>query len=312
MRTVATALVGLAVATGVFATTERSASAQEIVLTGPLKGAPPVIRLRQYRAGRFEIAPQLAFTLLDEYEHSYFIGGRANYYFTDWLAVGIWGGAFLNTDTDLTSQIDSIAPRNNFTSTNVAPCVPGNAKAAQGAGCGVQGASSTFSNQTAKLVWTVMPQITAVPFRGKLALFQALFVDTEAYLFLGAGAVGVNERQNCGGGGTQLSCSDGNSFTLSSQIKFAPTFGIGLTFFINDLINVGIEYRALPFSWNRGGFDSRGLGPNQNFPDGKVDGQDETFKFNQVIGLSVGFMLGSRKTSENYVPPSQTTTETKK
>ena len=143
-----------------------------------------------------------------------------------------------------------------------------------------------------------MGQFTAVPFRGKLALFQALFVDTEAYLFLGAGVVGLNERVSCGDGGSEPSCNDVKSFALGSQVKFVPTFGIGLTFFFNDIVNLGIEYRALPFSWNRGGFDSRGLGPNNNFPDAKVNGDDETFKFNQVIGISVGVMLGKRKTSQ--------------
>ena len=102
---------------------------------------------------------------------------------------------------------------------------------------------------------------------------------------------------NCGDTG-QPSCNDQASFALGSQAKFAPTFGVGLTFYLNDIVNIGVEYRALPFSWNRGGFDSRGVGPNNNFPDGKVNGDDETFKFNQVIGISVGVMLGKRKTSQ--------------
>jgi outer membrane beta-barrel protein len=281
------------VAAGVFVATEHEARAQEIVLTGPLKGAPPVKRLRLYRENRFEIAPLAAFTLLDEYQHSYFIGGRVTYYFTDWIGVGLWGGYALNTDTDLTSQIDKVAPRDTLTVSNVAPCTPSDATAASTC----PGGNPRFSDQTAKLTWAVFGQITAVPFRGKLALFQALFVDTEAYLFLGAGAVGVDERANCGDTG-QPSCNDKSSFVLASTPKFAPTFGLGLTFFLNDIVNLGVEYRALPFSWNRGGFDSRGLGPNNNFPDGKVNGDDETFKFNQVIGVSVGVMLGGRKISK--------------
>lgn len=298
MRTIAASTLALAVTAGAVVSTEKSAEAQSIVLTGPLKGAPPVIKLRQYREGRFEIAPAFAFTLLDEYEHSYFLGARINYYFTDWLAVGVWGGAFLNSNTDLTSQIDNISPRDTLDQSNVAPCVPQGAISTPGPTCaGGPGTHPTFADQTATLVWTVMPQVTAVPFRGKLALFQALFVDTEAYLFLGAGAVGINERANCGDTG-QVSCNDVGSFTLAGQVKFAPTFGLGLTFFLNDLVNIGVEYRALPFSWNRGGFDSRGLGPNNNFPDGKVNGDDETFKFNQVIGISVGVMLGKRKISQ--------------
>lgn len=298
MRKLTASILALAVSAGVLATAEKSAHAQEIVLTGPLKGAPPVIKLRLYREGRLEIAPMVAFTLLDEYQHSYFVGGRLNYYFTDWLAVGLWGGAFLNSNTDLTSQIDNIAPRDTLDQSNVAPCVPNGATSSPGPTCGGgPGSHPTFSDQVATMSWAAFGQLTAVPFRGKLALFQALFVDTEAYLFAGAGAVGINERVNCGDSG-QPSCNSVDSFKLGGQAKFAPTFGIGLTFFLNDIINLGVEWRALPFSWNRGGFDSRGLGPNNNFPDGKINGDDETFKFNQVIGVSVGVMLGKRKISQ--------------
>jgi outer membrane beta-barrel protein len=295
-RKLTASFLALAVSAGVLSTTEKRAEAQEIVLTGPLKGAPPVIKLRLYREGRLEIAPQFAFTLLDEYQHSYFIGGRINYYFTDWLAFGLWGGGFINSNTDLTSQIDSIAPRDTLDQSNVAPCAPADAKTTTTC----NGGHPTFSDQTATLSWAAMGQFTAVPFRGKLALFQALFVDTEAYIFAGAGVVGINERKDCGDPAVsgQPSCNDQTSFALGSQIKFVPTFGIGLSFFLNDIVNIGVEYRALPFSWNRGGFDSRGLGPNNNFPDGKVNGDDETFKFNQVIGISVGVMLGKRKISQ--------------
>jgi outer membrane beta-barrel protein len=294
MRKLTASTLALLTAFGVIAATEHTARAQEIVLTGPLKGAPPVKKLRLYRQGRFELAPVGAFTLLDEYEHSYMVGARATYYFTDWIGVGVWGGYFFNTPTDLTSQIDGIAPRDTLTQSNVAPCAPSDATTASTC----KGGSPTFADQTAKLSWAVFAQVTAVPFRGKLALFQALFVDTEAYLFAGAGAVGVDQRVTCGPGTGGPSCNDQASFALASGAKIAPTFGIGLTFFLNDIVNLGVEYRALPFSWNRGGFDSRGSGPGGNFPDGKVNGDDETFKFNQVIGVSVGFMLGKRHISE--------------
>lgn len=297
MRTIASAFVAMTCSLAVFATAG-TAHAQEIVLTGPLKGAPPVIKLRLYRENRLEIAPLVAFTLLDEYQHSYLFGGRINYYFTDWLAIGVWGGAAVNSDTDLTSQIDSIAPRNTFTQTNVAPCVPTNAVVGKGGTCTNGG--PTFSDQTAKMSFAVVPQITAVPFRGKLALFQALFVDTEAYVFAGVGAVGFSERVQCGDKG-QPQCSEEASFAASSTIKFTVSAGLGLTFFINELINIGVEYRALVYpadGVNHGGFDARGLGPNQNFPDGKVNGADATSHLNNMVGLSVGFMLGKRKVSQ--------------
>jgi hypothetical protein len=58
-------------------------------------------------------------------------------------------------------------------------------------------------------------------------------------------------------------------------------------------VSIGFEYRALPFAWNRAGFDSRGGGNNGKFPDNKIDSNDQTFKFNQLVTLAVGFSLPS-------------------
>lgn len=293
MRGLLTALTAVLGGLALLPALEQKAEAQEIVLTGPLKGAPPVINLRLYRQGRFEIAPMVSFTLLDEYRRNIIMGGRLQYYFTDWLGVGLWGGGAVSTTTDLTDQTDLIAPRDRFTATNVAP------------NTAASGKSPNFTDQTASMAWVVAPQVTAIPFRGKLALFQKVFVDTEAYFFGGVAFAGLNERANCGNGNGEPICSDVKSFTLASRLAVAPTFGLGLSFFLADFINLGVEWRAMPFSWNRGGFDSRGSGPNGNFPDGKINGDDQTFKFNQMIGISVGFMLGKRTTS-TYTPSAAT------
>jgi len=62
------------------------------------------------------------------------------------------------------------------------------------------------------------------------------------------------------------------------------------------MVSFGVEYRALPFSWNRAGFDSRGSGTNGNFPDQSVNSQDETFDFNQMITVSIGVALPTKPT----------------
>ena len=45
------------------------------------------------------------------------------------------------------------------------------------------------------------PQVTFSPFRGKLALFQKLFVDTDLYVHGGVAFVGVKEREDCDAAG---------------------------------------------------------------------------------------------------------------
>jgi outer membrane beta-barrel protein len=277
------ALLAAAAAVGWLAA-ERPAAAQEIQLTGPLKGAPAVRHLRLYRGGRFQIAPAVSFSLLDEYRRTIITGARLEYNFTDWISVGVWGGyGAVSLTTDLTDRIDQTAPRDPLTVTNVNH---------SGTTVGNIGTRS-FADQTAKLQWVATPQITFTPFRGKLAIFNKIFVDADLYAALGIGIIGIQERQNCGGT-NQRPCSDPTTFALASNTKVTGTFAVGFTFFPANFWSLGVEYRALPFSWNRGGFDTRGSGPNGNFPDGKIDGNDETFRFNQLITVAIGFYIPTK------------------
>jgi hypothetical protein len=283
-RFVRSALASLA-AVALFATAGQ-ASAQEVQVTGPLKGAPAVRHLRLYRQGRVEISPTVAFSLLDEYRRTILVGGTINYSITDWLAVGVWGGfagKSLSPTTDLTDKMSAPtgAPHNQETANNVihsaTPFGDGNTR-------------PSFADQTAYIDYLVAPQLTFIPFRGKLAIFNKIFVDSDLYLAAGAAFVGIHERENCGGS-NQIACNQPASFQLASATKIAPTFGVGFKFYPGNFWSLGVEYRAVPFSWNRAGFDSRGAGPNGNFPDGKVDSQDDTFKFNQFVTVSIGFYL---------------------
>lgn len=247
------------------------ASAQEIQLTGPLAGAPAVRKQRLYRQGRVEFAVGPGFTLLDEYERTIFAAGRLQYNIFDWLGIGVFGGfGAAQLDTDLTDKIQAQAPRNTRTAVNVPPRN-----------------GPAFDKQTGKMKWMAAPQLTFSPFRGKLAIFQKIFVDTDLYLHGGAAFIGVEERANCGGGGS--SCTTAQSFGTSTRTAVAPTFGLGLTLYTTGFVSINVEYRAFPFAWNRGGFDSRGTGPDASFPDNKIDSEDRTFKFNQMIFVAAGF-----------------------
>lgn len=259
------------------------AEAQELELTGPLAGAPAVRHERLYRAGRFEIAPTATFTLLDEYRRTIFFGGRLQYNITDWLGFGVWGAyGAVQIDTNLTTEIDQTAERNIETAVNI------NHSQANGTG------RAPFTNQVAKWNWIVAPQVQLTPFRGKLAIFEKAFVDTDAYFHLGVAFNGIQERGNCGDGGGDPACIDPASFALKSRVAIAPTFGIGLHFFMAGFMSLGVEYRAVPFAWNRAGFDEAGGGNNSNFPDYKITSADRTFKFNQMITVELGFGLPAK------------------
>ncbi len=255
----------------------RPAQAQELQLTGPLKGAPAVRHLRLYRKGRLEISPSASFTLLDEYRRTILAGAQINYAITDWLAIGAWGAAgVVSSATKLTTEIDETAPRDIRTATQVDHSTS------------PYGGQASFTDQTARINYIIAPQLTFIPFRGKLAIFNKIFVDSDLYLAAGVAFVGIKERASCGGT-NEVSCYQPQSFDLASETKIAPTFGVGFRFYPAGFWSLGVEYRAVPFSWNRGGFDTRGSGPNGDYPDGQINSQDDTFKFNQLVTVSIGF-----------------------
>jgi len=144
------------------------AQAQEVELTGPLKGAPAVRHMRLYREGRFSIEPTASFSLLDQYRRTFFLGGRLTYNIKDWLGVGAWGAyGLISSNTDLATEIDDPntgSPRDALTAINVNHS-------------GAIGGYAPFTDQTAKMNWVLAPQITFIPFRGKLAIFNKIFVD---------------------------------------------------------------------------------------------------------------------------------------
>jgi hypothetical protein len=274
----------------------RQAQAQELQVTGPLKGAPAVRHLRWYRKGRFEFAPTASFTLLDEYRRTLLAGARLNYFITDWLGIGVWGaGAAFSETTTLTNEISQVAPRNVETVINVNHT--GGVPATAGGTPSTIGSNASFADQTAKLSYVIAPQATFIPFRGKLAIFNKIFVDTDLSLAAGLAVVGIQEREYCGGGG-QLPCYNPSTFQLAGQTKITWTFGVDLTFWPSKLVSFGVEYRALPFYWNPAGFDTRGGGPNGNYPDNQVNSNDDTFKFNQLVTVALGFSFPSPKVSE--------------
>jgi hypothetical protein len=261
------------------------AQAQEILLTGPLAGAPAVRKLRQYREGRFQIAPGIAFSLLDEYRRTFFLGGTINYNLTDWLAVGAWGAwGGLGVPTSLTDKVQGVNARRR--EVEAASITQGRGPTKEGRLTAVN-LGADFEDQQGKIDWVLAPQVTAVPFRGKLALFQSIYLDTDLYFFGGAAFAGVKERKNC-----EVDCA--NSFERESRIAIGPTFGLGFSFYVNKWSAIGFEYRAFPFSWNTGGFDIHGGGKDDKFPDNKITNSDREFKFNQVLTISYNFFLPSQ------------------
>lgn len=267
--------------------------AQELYLTGPLAGAPAVRKLRLYRQMRLEVAPAVSFTVLDEYQRTILFGARLQFNFTDWLAIGAWGGfgSAVRIPTALSDHIQSV----NASRRAIAAGCRADDPACRGPLLTQRltqvNLGPDFKKQLGGIDWVAAPQATFTPFRGKLALFQSVYLDTDLYISLGAAFVGLTERKNCD------PCV--NQFATASRSTVAPTAAAGLSFYINKWSALGFEYRLLPFAWNISGFDTAGGGKDNNFPDNKITSADQRFRWNQMMTLSFNVYLPTQyKVSE--------------
>jgi outer membrane beta-barrel protein len=285
--------LGLVVAMAGGLAGSNNAQAQEVQITGPLAGAPAARHMRIYRAGRFQLQPTFGVTINDEFARSLLTGLQVGYHFTDWLGIQ----AFFHYDayaihTDLTDQIEKRGQSTQFNKLSL----PTN---------------SGFGKQIGTLTYLAGAQATFIPLRGKLALFQALFVDTDFYIFAGAAFAGVSERSDVPNGAickkgdpiyNEQSCinTQTGKNAQSSRVAIAPTFGVGLSLYFTDYLALTLEYRAFPFRWNTSGTDEGGTNKQRQpdnsgeFPDGKINSADRTFQFNQMFGLGFAFYLPAK------------------
>jgi outer membrane beta-barrel protein len=288
-----TALLALMITIGLGAS---AAAAQEVQITGPLAGQPAVRHMRVYRNMRFNVMPTIAYTLQDEFARSLFVGLEANFHFLDWLGIGVWG-AYNPADisTDLTSQITSTGQTTDRNRLSLP-------------------SAQQFGQQIGHIRWGASVHLMFVPLRGKLSLFQSVFVDTDLYIFAGFAVWGVEERANtdtmssgCGAADPTTGLSSGQctatQLARASRVAPAPIFGVGLSLYANSWFGISLEWRATVFDWNPSGTDESGSNahgsPGSGFPDGVVDGHDQRTIFTHMMQLGFTFLL----------PPDQSVTD---
>lgn len=286
-----------------------TAMAQEIQIRGPLAGAPSCRRCVQYRVGRFSIAPGWGIGLQEDFNRSMFLGATAQYHVHEIFAIGAYFGyGLVQFPTFLSNQI-----QDRLTMSDAAGTRTPTFNIPQG---------SQFTHQLGQINWILsVPQLTLIPLRGKLALFQNIFLDTDFYIFAGLGIVGVSERANFDAqpdpmmAAAQPSDAAATQTRLVGRVAFTGTFGVGLNFYITRFLSFAVEYRAYPFNWNTMGTDERSrattCGPNSDqacdrFPDQAVgqrsqdgssggrfllDSFDQQFRWNQMVNFSINVFL---------------------
>jgi outer membrane beta-barrel protein len=276
------------IAAALFAPSVPRAHAQEIEVSGPLAGAPAVIGLRNYRDLRFQIQLHTSMTLEDEFSRAVLVGGQLMFHPTDWLGIGAWGGfSVVNIDTSLTDEVTEKGQTNEVNVLSLP-----NADA--------------FGDQIGHIQWMAAPQVAFIPLRGKLGIFEKLFVDTDLYLAGGVAFIGLEERaavdegdfnacKNMGGGAlaSQIDCFADAQDDKETRTAMAPTFGIGLSLFMADFVAMTLEWRALPFAWNTSGTDESG-DSRGDFPDDKIDEDDRLSHFNHMMTLGFAFYFPTK------------------
>jgi hypothetical protein len=269
---------------------DNTVSAQDVHVSGPLAGAPSVMNQRLWRDKRLHVEPFFAFTIADEYARSLIVGGEVRFHFLDWLGIGGWGGYSVGQlETNLTREI-----RDDFTVTNANRLdLPSN---------------EGYPNQVGRLNWWSGVELHFVPFRGKLAMFQKVFVDADIDVFVGAAFVGVEERANVSGqpspgnvtfcqieGGNQndQGCLESQG-ARTSRVAIAPSFGIAFNAFFREFVGISLRWRGIPFKYNTGGTDNNVVqnefGQNVN-GDGVIDSSDRIRQFNNMFSVGVIFTL---------------------
>ena len=259
-----------------------TAYAQEVQVTGPLAGAPAVHNMRVYRENRVMLIPHIGMTLRDPWQRTMMVGGQVHYHFTDWLGIGLWGSyGGVNFNTDLTSQVIA----GGMTSGPNRLSLP---------------SRENFGAQLAQTTWAAGPQINFVPLRGKLALFQKLFVDTDFFIQAGVVFLGIQERSNVTGGdcaAADNACFVDTQTARSNRVAVRPSFGTGLNMYFNSFLGLQIEWRGYPASINESGTDE--AGPNGKFPDGSINKHDRIGRLHHMVSL--GFIV--------FLPTSQKVTD---
>jgi hypothetical protein len=266
------------------------ASAQEIEVQGPLAGAPAVIGLRDYRQMRLQLQLHAAVTLEDEYSRAISGGGQLMFHFVDWLGIGAWGSySLFDVDVDLTEQVMTKGQTNEVNVLSLP-------------------SARNFDKQIARIKWVVAPQLSFIPLRGKLGVFEKLFVDTDFYVAGGVAFVGLQERapvtetqfnacrtkgQTAGVSGSlqaQVACFGETQAQRQDRVAIAPTFALGLSLYFSNWVAMTLEWRGMPFAWNTSGTDESGDAAG-DFPDDVIDEKDRLNHFNHMFTLGLAFYL---------------------
>jgi outer membrane beta-barrel protein len=245
-----------------------------------LDGQPSVRRRVMFLPQRFEVTPQVGFTYLQDFKHSFLVGARAEYHVLDWLSFGgFFNYAVVNFDTGLTKEIESTLPSILNTNTLVDPSP----------------SKRVMQDALDSLMFTAGVYLAYTPWFGKLSLFGKLFAKFDMHILVGAGFVMLKK-------GTfddqfyDPKCVDTSKLCFNREddnggIKIGPLFGFGLRFWALRWLAVSFTFHSIVIKRNSAGFDRTG-NTDPEFPDVLViDKKDESWENLMSFTFGVSFFF---------------------
>lgn len=259
----------------------------------PLEGQPAVRRRLLYLPGKFEIAPSVGFTFLQDFKHGFLVGAKAEYhipwcfgskFYKECLSVG---AAFhynaVDWDTELTTEIKStLGTQFDQPDVNPAPT------------------KQCLEDVVSHVVFVVTaPYLAYTPWFGKMSFLGQVFVNFDFYVMLGLGIAyfkaGNFNKEAAGTGRTYADILNLNVKDKNGGIRFGPSFGFGARFYILKWFGIHIEFRDIFLSqktgqgWNAAGFDKNGS--LDEIGRVVIDKKDRTSAHMMYVTFGVSFFL---------------------
>jgi outer membrane beta-barrel protein len=229
----------------------------------PLADAPAIRKRYELRKTRFEIGVGGASTINQDFYHTFFVGAKAAFHFTDWLSLAAFGDfAVANAATGFQGSVtDALgdAPPIDREPT------PAEAKASMQKITNILGAQLEFT-----------------PFTGKYSLFGKLFASYDFYGFAGGAVISVKPTDE-----SLPACQDGKDLSVFSckvsGMKPGGTLGVGFHSYFTNYFALNVELRDVIAKLNPSGRDVDGVGGANN--------SDLTWTHTLVVGANLQFFF---------------------
>jgi len=251
----------------------------------PLTNAPAIRKRLELRSQRFEIGVGSGVSIGQDFYNALLVMPRMSYHFTDWIALGVFGGFNVTPEWKSTFNAD------------LQTALP--APDASNAQKSTDAKSPTIAQATAtmnKIGYLAGAQIEFLPLAGKLALFSEAFMYFDLYIFGGAGVVNLISKGSLPGECNDSNISEGDRLYYSCNakaevgIKPAINAGLGAHAFLNNYLALGLEIRDFIYRNNSAGRDVNG--------DRVVDTHDLEWTNNWIFSVNLQlFMPFTARTS---------------